>query len=69
MDKLVIVGAWLKLVIAMVGAGVAVVVGRHAGHSQKGFGRMSAVARAFPECEVKTLITPNHTAVQVCSSG
>ena len=31
--------------------------------------RMSGDARVFPECEVKTLMTPDNTAVQVRSSG
>ena len=31
----------------------------------KGVGRMSADAGAHPECEAKTLITPNHTAVSM----
>ena len=47
MDKLVIVGAWLKLVIAMVGAGVEVVVGRHAGHSQEGLGACQQLPEHF----------------------
>ena len=30
---------------------------------------MSGDAGALPECDVKTLMTPNHTAFQVRSSG
>ena len=40
-----------------------VVVGRHVGQSQSGN------AEALPVCEVKTLMTPDCTAVQVPSSG
>ena len=31
-------------------------------------GRMSGDAGAFPDCDVNTLITPDHIAVQMCSS-
>ena len=34
-----------------------------------GGGRMSGDAGALPECEVKTLMTPDNIAVQVHSSG
>ena len=50
------------------GAGMEVVVGTYAGQSQ-GVGCMSGDAGIFPECEVNTLITSDHTAIQVCSSG
>ena len=42
-----------------------VVVGKYAGQSH----RMSGDAKIFPECEVNTLITSDHSAIQVCSSG
>ena len=32
-------------------------------------GHMSGDAGVLPECEVKTLMTPDHTAVQVRISG
>ena len=31
--------------------------------------RMSGDGEALPECEEGTLMTPDHTAVQMCSSG
>ena len=34
-----------------------------------GVGRMSGDAEAHPESKVKTLMTPNHTTVQVRTSG
>ena len=34
-----------------------------------GVGQMSGDAGAFPECEVNTLMAPDHTAFQVSSSG
>ena len=50
------------------GAGMRVVEGIHAGQS-KGVGRMSGDAGGLPECEGKTLMTSDNTAVQVHSSG
>ena len=44
-----------------------VVDGMHAGQSPA-VGRMSGDAGALPECEVITLMTPDHNAVQVHSS-
>ena len=35
----------------------------------RGVGHMSGDVGAHPECEVKTLMTPDYTAVQVRSSG
>ena len=55
-------------VVGWMGAGMEVVVGRHAGQIQ-GVGRMSGDAGSFPECEVNTLITPNRSTIQVRSSG
>ena len=43
-------------------------VGKHAGQSQV-VGRMSGDAGAFPECVGNTQITPDHTTIQVHSSG
>ena len=54
--------------VSMVGAGMEVMVGRHAGKSQR-VGRMSGDDGAHLECEVNTLMTPEHTAFQVGSSG
>ena len=54
-------------VVGLMGAGMEVVVGKHAGQSQGS--RMSGDAVAFPECEVNTLITPNRSTIQVSSSG
>ena len=45
-----------------------VAVDEHAGQSQ-GVGLMSGDAGAFPECEVNTLITPDHTTIQVRKHG
>ena len=50
------------------GAGMELVLGRHAGQSQV-VGRMSGDAGAFPECVENTLITPDRTTIQVRSSG
>ena len=55
-------------VVGGMGAGMEVVVDRHAGQSQ-GVGRMLVDAGAFPVCEVNTLIAHDHTSIQVCSSG
>ena len=44
------------------------VVGRHAGQRQ-GSVRMSADAGTLPECKVNTLMTTDHTAFLVHSSG
>ena len=44
--------------------------GWHAcGMKPGGVGRESGDAGALPEYEVKTLVTPDHTAIQVRSSG
>ena len=59
------------VVMAMVGwmgAGMELVLGRHAGQSQV-VARMSGDAGAFPECVGNTLITPDRTTIQVRSSG
>ena len=50
------------------GAWMEVVVGRQPGQSHE-VGRMSGYAGALPECEMKIMITPNDTAIQVSSSG
>ena len=50
------------------GTEVEVVNGMHARQS-KGAVRTSRDAGAYPVCEVKTLMTPDYTVVQVCSSG
>ena len=55
-------------VVGWMGAGVEVVVGRHAGQSQ-GVSRVSGDAGAFSECELNTLITPDRATIQVRSSG
>ena len=54
-------------IVGLMGAKIEVVVGRHAGQNQEMIPR-----RVMPErfsCEVKTLMTPDHTAIQVRSSG
>ena len=56
------------VVMAMVGAVMELVLGRHAGQSLV-VGRMSGDAGAFPECVGNTLITPDRTTIQVRSSG
>ena len=45
-----------------------VVVGRHAVQKRGGVARMTGEAGAPHECEVETLLTPDHTAFQVRSS-
>ena len=65
--------SWCMCVVVMamvggMGAGMELVLGRHAGQSQV-VGRMSGDAGAFPECVGNTLITPDHTTIQVRSSG
>ena len=51
--------------MAMVGgAGMGVVDGMHVGQSR---GCMSGDVGALPECELKTPMTPDHTAVQARS--
>ena len=47
-------------VVSWMGAGMEVVVGKHAGQRQ-GVGRMSEDAGAFPECEVNAHIKPDRT--------
>ena len=49
-------------------AGMGVENGMTAGQSQGG-GRISEDGGAHSEYEVKTLMTPDHTAAQVCYSG
>ena len=44
------------------------VVGKHAVQS-KGVGRTFGNTGALPECKVKTLLTPDHTAFLVRCSG
>ena len=51
------------------GAWMEVVDGRHVGQIQGVVGRMSGDARALSMCKVKTLMSPDLTAVKVCSSG
>ena len=65
--------SWCMCVVVMAmvgwfGAGMELVLGKHAGQSQV-VGRMSGDAGAFPECVGNTLITPDRTTIQVCSSG
>ena len=65
--------SWCMCVVVMamvgwMGAGMELVLGRHAGQSQM-VGRMSGDAGAFPECVWNTLITPDRTTVQVRYSG
>ena len=43
--------------------------GWYAFGTMPGVGSMSEDARAFPECAVNTLITPDRTTIQVRSSG
>ena len=50
------------------GAEMVLVVGRHAGQRQT-VGHISGGAAALPECMVSTLMTPDHTALQVHISG
>ena len=69
-DELVTVGACVQLVMTMVGlvgTGMKVVDGIHEEGSQE-FSLMSRNV-AHPECEVKTLVLTDHTAVHVHSSG
>ena len=59
------------VVMAMVGwmgSGMELVLPKHAGQSQVD-GRMSEDAGAFPEFVGNTLMTPDHTTIQVRSSG
>ena len=65
--------SWCMCVVVMamvgwMGAGMELVLGRHAGQSQV-VGRMSGDAGAFQECVGNTLITPDRTTIQVRSSG
>ena len=55
-------------VVGWMGAGMEVVVVKHAGQSHE-FLRMSQDAGALPECKVNTLITPDHTTIQLRRSG
>ena len=50
------------------GAGIELVLGKHAGQSQV-VGRMLGDTGAFPECVGNTLIIPDRTTIQVRSSG
>ena len=54
--------------VSWMGAGMELVLGKHAGQSQV-VGRMSEDAGALPECVWNTLITPDRTTIQVRSSG
>ena len=54
--------------VGWMGAGMELVLCRHAGHSQV-YGCMSGDAGAFLECVGNTLITPDCTTIQVRSSG
>ena len=64
--------SWCMCVVVMamvgwMGAGVELVLGRHAGRSQV-VGCMSGDTGAFTECVGNTLITPDRTTIQVRSS-
>ena len=48
---------------------IEIVGGLHAGQSQGGVGPMSGDARALSECEVRIMMIPDDTAVQVHSFG
>ena len=57
--------------MAMIGwveAGIEVVDDMHAGQSQ-GVGRMTVDARSISRVRGNTMMTPDHTTVQVRSSG
>ena len=62
--------SWCVCVVShgygVLGAGINGVV--DAGQN-KGLGRMSGDSGAHTECQVKTLMTPDHSAVKVRSSG
>ena len=58
----------IMAMVGWMGAGMELVLGRHAGQSQV-VGRMSGDAGAFPECVGNTVITPDRTTIQVRSSG
>ena len=58
----------VKDMMGWMGAGIELVLGRHAGQSHV-VGRMTGDAGAFPECVGNTLITPDRTTIQVRSSG
>ena len=65
--------SWCMCVVVMamvgwIGAGMELVLGKHAGQSQV-VGRISGDAGAFLECVGNTLMTPDCTTIQVCSSG
>ena len=65
--------SWCMCVVVMamvgwMGAGMELVLGKHAGQNQV-VGRMSGDAGAFPEFVENTLMTPDHTTIQVRSSG
>ena len=51
-----------------VSAGMEVVDGRHAGQSQLGWSHIDRCRRTSP-VRGDTLMTPDHTAFQVCGSG
>ena len=55
-------------VVGWVGAGMEVVDGKHARQNQR-VGRMSGDAGALTDCEVNTLMIPDHTDFQLRSSG
>ena len=60
--------SWRMCAVSHGSAVLEVMVGKHAGQSQR-VGRMLGDARALPECEVNTLITPDRTTIQESSSG
>ena len=53
--------------VGQVGTGMEEVGGKHVGHNHVGL-LMSGDATALAKCEVKTLITSDHTSFQVLSS-
>ena len=60
---------WLVMaMVGWVGAGMEVVVGRHAGQSWGGWSHVGRCRSPFRVCD-DTLMIPNHTAVQVRSFG
>ena len=60
-------GVVVMAMVGWMGAGMELVLGKHAGQSQ--VVDMSGDAGAFPECVGNTLITPDRTTIQERSSG